>query len=60
MTEPYQVKEGSEVSFRVTFKVFNNTVLGLSFTGELLFGNFVKVQNWDLRLGNYAPLKTEH
>ena len=58
-TKPYQIKEGSTVAFKVTFKVYNDTVLGLDFRGDLRYKDMKSVQTWDLRLGSYAPIATE-
>ena len=57
---PYTVKEGCDVKFRVIFKVYNNTVLQLSFTGEIYYmTKALKVDEWDEPLGNFAPVDQE-
>ena len=55
-TVPCKVKEGCVVGFRVTMKVYNDTVLGLDFRGDLKYKDMKSVQSWDMRLGSYAPL----
>ena len=59
-TQPVKIKEGCTVGFRVTMRVYNDTVLGLDFRGDLKYKDMKSVQNWDMRLGSYAPLKTAH
>ena len=52
---PYQVLEGADVNFRISFKVHFNTVMQLSFTGDMTT-KLKKLGEWDEPLGNYAPL----
>ena len=42
-TEPCKVKEGTTVGFRVTMKVYNDTVLGLDFRGDLKYKDMKSV-----------------
>ena len=52
--------EGSTCRFRVQFKVYHDTVLGLDFRGNVRYKDLKNVITEDVRLGSFAPLKDSH
>jgi hypothetical protein len=53
------LKEGTKIKMRITFKVYNDTVVGLDFRGKLDYDGALPgkkaVATFDDRLGSYGP-----
>ena len=58
--EPCKVKEGTTIALRATMKVFNDTVLGLDFRGNIKWKDMKVVVTEDVRLGSFPPTEELH
>ena len=58
--ENFKVKEGCTIKLRATFKVYNDTVLGLDFRGEIKYKDMKSVAKDDLRIGSFGPIDKAH
>ena len=58
--ENFKVKEGCTMKLRATFKVYNDTVLGLDFRGEIKYKDMKSVAKDDLRIGSFGPIDKAH
>ena len=58
--EKFKIKEGSTVKLRATFKVYNDTVLGMDFRGEIKFKDLKVAAKDDLRIGSFGPVDKCH
>ena len=56
----FKIKEGTTCKLRATFKVYNDTVLGLDFRGEIKYKDMKTAAKDDLRIGSFGPIDDVH